>query len=167
MTVDLPVGVPGRLEDYVRVTIDTTNEQVTEDFRFGLVPPVESAAPGSVALSAAGSTYVSTIDTARVYQLELTQEELPSFQRGDANNDGDLNISDPSSILNFLFGLSPVAPPCDAAADASGDDLIDISDAIALFEYLFNGGSQPPPPFGCGVDPATTLSCNASTCQGT
>ena len=167
VTVDLPVGVPGRLDDYVRVTIDTTNEQVTEDFRFGLVPPVESAAPGSVALSAAGSTYVSTIDTARIYQLDLTQEELPSFQRGDANNDGDLNISDPSSILNFLFGLSPVAPPCDAAADASGDDLIDISDAIALFEYLFNGGAQPPPPFGCGVDPTTTLSCNASTCQGT
>ncbi|MBI4586313.1 MAG: metallophosphoesterase [Planctomycetes bacterium] len=72
-----------------------------------------------------------------------------SFQRGDANEDGELGLSDPIAILLYLF--RGAAPPCLAAADvdASGEILID--DAIALLIYLYLGGLPPASPFpACG-----------------
>jgi hypothetical protein len=92
------------------------------------------------------------------------------FIRGDANADGNLDLSDGIAILSFLF-TGGAAPVCPDAADVSDQGQINISSAIYLLGYLFTGGAAPPPPRGaCGVDPTSDglPDCNypAAKCGG-
>jgi hypothetical protein len=76
------------------------------------------------------------------------------FMRGDPNDDGNMNISDVSFILNFLFSGGQV-PTCLDAADLNDDESIDISDAIFSLRALFVGNATVPWPAGpscCGED---------------
>jgi len=74
------------------------------------------------------------------------------FWRGDANEDGSLNIADPVKVLYHLFGGEDLS--CLDAADGNDDGRLDIADPIYLINYLFRGGPNPPPPFpDCGWDP--------------
>ncbi len=84
------------------------------------------------------------------------------FQRGDANSDALLDVSDASSILGFLF-LGSEAPDCMKAADANDSGTVDLSDAVAVLDFLFLGGAQPPDPHAaCGADPTEDdLTCDA------
>jgi hypothetical protein len=91
-----------------------------------------------------------------------------SFQRGDCNDDGQVNITDGINLLGLLF-LGSRAPLCEDACDANDSDALDISDPIFILNYLFQGGAPLPPPRiedGCGPDNpqgATKLSCSAYT----
>jgi hypothetical protein len=71
-----------------------------------------------------------------------------STLRGDANFDGVFDISDPVSVLGFLF-LGDRDPLCPGAADYSGDGQTDISDAIGMLGVLFLG-TVPPGTGGAG-----------------
>jgi 7,8-dihydropterin-6-yl-methyl-4-(beta-D-ribofuranosyl)aminobenzene 5'-phosphate synthase len=73
-------------------------------------------------------------------------EDEPPFIRGDATEDGQVDISDAIGILQTLFtgGAWPAVRP---AADANRDGQADIADPIYLLQYLFAGGPQPPAPF--------------------
>jgi len=65
-----------------------------------------------------------------------------AFTRGDANGDGEINISDVVLLVNYLFVDGPAPTPLEAGdADSSGE--VDIADAIFLINYLFLDG--PPP----------------------
>lgn len=75
------------------------------------------------------------------------------FQRGDANADRGVNLSDPVGILGGLFLGDPLVA-CPDAADADDNGVVSVTDAIYLLRYLFMSGPPPPPPFGkCGADP--------------
>ena len=77
------------------------------------------------------------------------------FRRGDANNDGALNLTDGVVILGFLF-LGSGELPCLDAADADDGGTVQVTDAVVLFNYLFRGEAAPVEPFGsCGSDPTT------------
>jgi predicted carbohydrate-binding protein with CBM5 and CBM33 domain len=74
------------------------------------------------------------------------------FIRGDANQDGSLNVADPIAELAYLFTGTPTS--CVDALDVNDDGAVDISDPVNSLAYLF--GSQPPPPEpfpSCGLDP--------------
>jgi hypothetical protein len=89
-------------------------------------------------------------------------ESARRFRRGDCNDDGHVNISDPVCILNWLFvGGSTPASGCIAVANTNGDGKGDISDAVYLLRFLFLGGPLPVPPFpNCGPMPDDeALSC--------
>ena len=81
------------------------------------------------------------------------------FNRGDANQDGTFDISDPITMLGFLFNNLPVS--CVLASDANDDNGVDIADAVFCLSGLFGSGAQPPAPHGaCGEDPTPgSLSC--------
>jgi hypothetical protein len=64
-------------------------------------------------------------------------------RRGDVDEDGSVNISDPIRLLAFLFLTGP-APPCDPVADASADGRVDISDPIRILNFLFLGNVDLP-----------------------
>lgn len=83
----------------------------------------------------------------------------PFFVRGDANHDGELDISDAVRALLVLFGGETTS--CRDALDSNDDGIADITDAIYLLDYLFRGGAVIPPPFPRrGEDPTTDgLSC--------
>ena len=88
-----------------------------------------------------------------------------SFRRGDANQDGGVDISDSVEILRVLFRGSRRLL-CEDAADLNDDGRMDISDAVAGLNFLFGGGTHipSPGPDRCGGDPTMdALSCSTSS----
>jgi len=91
----------------------------------------------------------------------------PLFVRGDANNDGAVDITDPINILGFLFTGNPVELSCMDAADVNDSGTLNITDGIHLLNFLFNPNStdgtdkiSDPYP-GKGSDPTSDdLGCN-------
>ncbi len=83
-----------------------------------------------------------------------------TFRRGDANVDGNIDISDSIHILIGLF-VGGVVIDCDDSADFNDDAAVDISDAVRLLGHLFLGEPPPSAPYpDCGVDPtADRLDC--------
>ncbi len=69
-----------------------------------------------------------------------------SFQRGDSNFDGEINLTDGIFTLEWLF-LGGRGAACPDAADADSSRGVDIGDAIYTFNFLFLGGPEPPAPF--------------------
>lgn len=90
-------------------------------------------------------------------------------RRGDANDDGGVDIGDAIFTLASLFVVGSPEAPCSDAADSNDDGNLDISDAIFSLSFLFTVGAPPPPapgPIDCGFDPTDdALDCLAgSTC---
>lgn len=84
------------------------------------------------------------------------------FLRGDAFEDGLVNITDPIRILNFaIFNIQGV--PCEKATDANDDGMTDLADVIYILLFLFEGGPIIPPPFpDKGTDPTPDeLTCES------
>jgi hypothetical protein len=78
--------------------------------------------------------------------------EVAPFVRGDANNDGKVDIADVVWCINELVrnGRRTVCP---RAADVNGDGLYDLSDPMYLVQWHYLQGPSPPHPFpDCGVD---------------
>ena len=86
------------------------------------------------------------------------------FVRGDANSDGNVNVTDAVSMANALF-RGGEQPPCASWADSNADSAFNLTDAIHLLRYLFQGGDPPPMPFpDCGLpvseSPCETVGCS-------
>lgn len=72
--------------------------------------------------------------------------------RGDANIDGQLDVSDPVETVLYLFDADPVA--CLLALDSNDDEMVDLGDIIFSLNNLFSTGADPASPFPfCGLDP--------------
>ena len=76
------------------------------------------------------------------------------FVRGDADDNGLLNLTDAIFSLNYLF-VGGVEPTCFDSADSDNNGSIQLTDGIFTLMFLFNGGDAPPAPgTECGEDPA-------------
>lgn len=90
------------------------------------------------------------------------------FIRGDVDSDGQLNLVDPVTLLQYLFVFGDM--PCASAADFNDDASLDLSDAVNLLAFLFTGGSEPASPFPlAGLDPTPDslgceVGCSDATC---
>src|SRR4030095_2288298 len=73
-------------------------------------------------------------------------DDISFFIRGDANGDRSVDISDPITVLGYLFSGSQ-SPPCPDAADSDDDGIINITDAIVILDQLFRGHSGIAQPF--------------------
>jgi len=88
-----------------------------------------------------------------------------SFVRGDANDDGLVDVSDAVRTLGYLFS-SDDEPACLAAADANDDEAVDLSDAVATLDALFRGGpALPKPGPETGRDPTPGIACGDAADQ--
>ncbi len=84
----------------------------------------------------------------------ITGGPAVDFIRGDANQDGVHDLSDPIVELSYLFGGA--ASVCLDAFDANDDGDVDLADPIYQLNYQFGGGTPPSPPFPtCGPDPTS------------
>ena len=89
--------------------------------------------------------------------------------RGDCNDDGEVNLSDASCALNWMFAEAG-KPGCIAALNTNGDDKVDIADPVSLLNFLFAAGPAPATPFpDCGpgtLEVDEELGCaNPPNCQ--
>jgi hypothetical protein len=91
-----------------------------------------------------------------------------TFRRGDSDDNGAVNITDPVKLLGSLFRGEP-APTCPDAADFDDNGALNITDAVYLLTALFRGGPAPPPPGSsdCGEDPTQDDlgDCTSTSCQ--
>ena len=88
--------------------------------------------------------------------FKLLEPHDASFVRGDANDDGLVNLSDPIRILSMLFqGGGNLY--CEDSADANDDGEINLTDPILILQTLFDGnvgGISAPYPYR-GFDPTS------------
>jgi hypothetical protein len=92
------------------------------------------------------------------------------FHRGDADDNGELQLTDAIKVLGYLF-LGSEAPTCLDAGDADDNGELQLTDAIRILGYLFLGQPAPPAPGPtdqpCGpdpsADPAGDLGCASYT----
>ena len=112
------------------------------------------------------TTVLTDVAADQTLEIEAVPNVMPpEFIRGDANDDGVLNIADPIAILGILFSGDPAAA-CADAVDVNDDGNHDISDPISALGALFSGGVIPSPAGACGVDPTDTdpFDCNGVSC---
>ena len=93
-------------------------------------------------------------------EIKVVGEALPRFLRGDANMDGQRDISDAVHLLRYLFG-SVSTLQCADAGDANDDGTLNVADAVAVLAHLFNNtGPLPDPMDAPGPDPTPdSLDC--------
>ncbi len=73
-----------------------------------------------------------------------------SYTCGDANADGNVNVTDAVWIINYVFlGGDPPDPM--GAGDTNCDAFVNVSDAVYLINYVFIFGNDPCDPTGDGV----------------
>ena len=61
-------------------------------------------------------------------------------QPGDVNHDGQINISDVTSLIDMLLGAgSEACEACETCADVDGDGNVNISDVTSLIDKLLSG----------------------------
>ena len=97
-------------------------------------------------------------------RLGEPDEVVPSFIRGDANNDSQVNIADGIWIVQMMF-YGGRATACRPAADANNDGNVSISDALYIINYRLQPGSTnfplydaPPGPYPeCGTVETVTI----------
>jgi len=63
--------------------------------------------------------------------------------RGDANNDGEINMLDITYIINYKYKGGPAPEPDILMGDANCNGKIDILDITGLVNYLYKGGDAP------------------------
>ena len=69
---------------------------------------------------------------------------LLAVVRGDADNNGQIDISDLVLVVNYVGAGGPAPTPHVLTGDADGNGIVTISDAVYLVNHIFAGG--PPPP---------------------
>jgi len=70
------------------------------------------------------------------------KKDSSSFQCGDANGDGMVDIGDVVALLNYLYrNGAPPDPP--AVGDVNTDQIVDLGDVVYMINYLFKGGPEP------------------------
>ncbi len=94
--------------------------------------------------------------------VPLSASECAPFRRGDASDDGKVDVTDAIALLDYLFlGVSNDLT-CLKAADTDDSGEVDISDPVDILQVLFLGEVYipNPGPYDCGVDPTPdTLGC--------
>ena len=82
-----------------------------------------------------GIVMISKAGVVRVYITELTEVAAAGL-RGDVNNDGDVNIGDVTTLIDYLLNPATVINAANADVTLEGD--INIGDVTALIDYLLS-----------------------------
>jgi len=88
------------------------------------------------------------VDKAGAWMLDHLRAEcggccVPPI-RGNADGAGDVNVSDLTFLVGYLF-QGAEAPPCEDEGDVDGSGATNVSDLTFLVAYLFQGGPPPAP----------------------
>jgi len=139
-----------RIQAILRVRESDVQCFVPEPFQFHGALQIGALPPGTYTVDGELVVNGDAGDTRRfpaLGQFEVfptAGDEL--FVRGDVNQDGEKNITDPIFILSTMFFPGPGAPLCMDAMDVDDSGVLDLTDPIYLLNHLFLGGPLPPPP---------------------
>ncbi len=89
------------------------------------------------------AVYDSSVPTkADTTWIHVLVTEPEGYLCGDANSDGEVNISDAVYIINYVF-LGGSAPNPMQSGDVNCDSSVNVSDAVYIINYIFINGSAP------------------------
>ncbi|MEM7168174.1 MAG: immunoglobulin domain-containing protein, partial [Planctomycetota bacterium] len=119
-----------------------------------------------------GNGTADSVDISMGTSADNNNDNIPDecqnlFLRGEVNNDGTYDVSDPVVLLIYLFEGGSLS--CLDSADVNDDGAVNLADVASLLGVLFSGATAPPAPFAsCGSDPtADTLTCDSyAGCPG-
>lgn len=116
-------------------------------------------------LFACGITFAS----AAVHGIGVVDNPELMGRRGDANNDGEVDLSDAAYLNSYLFD-GGLPPSCMNQADANDDGVVDALDSVHILDWQYRGGPAPPPPgpfsTSCTADPTQPfLGCEDPRCE--
>ena len=95
-----------------------------------------NVAKGDYAIKILNAKYSIASGSAKVNLPETTNKlTISDYKKGDANNDGDVDIADAVCIVNHVVGL-PTPSFVKLAADANGDGDVDIADAVRIVNLV-------------------------------
>ncbi|MFH2049789.1 MAG: MXAN_6640 family putative metalloprotease [bacterium] len=93
---------------------------------------------------------ISTLSFRATSRLDTTVFDIQNtgakavLQRGDANFDGDVLVSDLVYMVNYIFKGGPAPLPIEDSGDFSCVNGINVVDLTDMVKYLFKGGSPSP-----------------------
>ncbi len=161
----LPAFTVGQQVAVAAYALDGGTAEVTTNVAFSTAlgtPPVEVVVDvdGDTRVPIVGDPVAITVGSAPV---------AARFIRGDANQDGKVNIADAVAIVRTIFGVgSKIAliEACQASADVNDDGELNVSDVTFVLAYLFQAGRVIPAPAGvCGLAPeGRTITCEEFRC---
>ncbi len=64
-----------------------------------------------------------------------------AWSRGDSNGDNEINVTDLTVLIDFLFRAGPQPTPSELLADNDCTGELDVSDITVLVDFLFRGGT--------------------------
>jgi hypothetical protein len=98
------------------------------------------------------SSYVMSNATLQSAISNPLQVCIP-FRRGDANDDGQVNLADVSFIGSYVYSGGQ-APHCLESADGNDDGLMNVADMSYIANWYASGTPEPPAPgpFVCGPE---------------
>ncbi|MGH7857576.1 MAG: hypothetical protein ACREQY_09610, partial [Candidatus Binatia bacterium] len=131
----LPGGSVSFVDQYLEERVEESAEQVEYSVR------------GRIATS-------KSVRASCFLRLQPEEPDTVIFLRGDASEDGRVNINDGIFTFNYLFSGGRT-PACLRSADANASGVVDVTDGIYVLNYLFGTGREPPAPFPeCAAAPA-------------
>ena len=74
----------------------------------------------------------------QAYSIYLTQEGFMTYESGDVNQDGAINVSDIILTVNIILGLAPY----NELADLNGDGIVNILDVIDIVNIVLGNLSS-------------------------
>ena len=104
------------------------------------VTPPDGVPLGQISMLSFKAT--SRLDTT-VFDIQNTGAKTV-LQRGDADFDGDVLVSDLVYMVNYIFKGGPIPLPIEDSGDFSCDGGINVADLTKMVNYLFKGGSPSP-----------------------
>jgi hypothetical protein len=150
-TIEFPIG-----------EADLTRTAGTESFQTVMSGNGELRIVSATTASHLGAIINATLG---IDDIELVSVPLPEFRRGDATDDGVVDIADAVLTLRRLF-LREGDLLCFDAADSNDDGGLDVADPLATLFAVFVG-TPPlpgPGPTDCGADSTgDALGCDVST----
>ena len=81
--------------------------------------------------------------TVGTLQAFADRAEVQTVKKGDANNDGAVNVNDIVITVNKILGTTS-ADFVESNADMDGDNSITVSDVVAMVNIILNGEETEP-----------------------
>ena len=128
VSVEFPTGFTSSYSDFLDVTVDL------------------SAYAGQEII--VGYHYTSDTSCAGTWEIKTfeVKGEKVTYKPYDVNGDGTVNISDVTTLVDFVLGKNP-SPCVEAACDVNGDGSVNISDVTYLVDVILgkipSGGETP------------------------